>query len=63
MRAVVLNYSFEIADSEISNCLNFEFASQQIVSSFFTEVVCEICDALWVNLVTDAEKKKFCLNF
>ena len=38
----------------------FEFASQQVLSSFFNEVACEIGDVLQVISVTDAEKKEIC---
>ena len=47
-----------------THSLVFEFVSQQILSSFFTEVACEICDVLQVISITDAKKmelySKFC---
>ena len=44
----------------ISKFWIFEFASQQVLSSFFNEVACEIGDVLQVISVTDAEKKEIC---
>ena len=41
----------------------FEFASQQVLSSFFNEVECETGDVLQVISVTDAEKKEICSKF
>ena len=44
----------------ISKFRTFEFASQQVLSSFFNEVACEIGDVLQVISVTDTEKKEIC---
>ena len=41
----------------------FEFASQQVLSSLFNKVACEIGDVLQVISVTDAEKKEICSKF
>ena len=49
-----------LQQNPISKFWIIEFASQQVLSSFFNEVACEKGGVLQVISVTDAEKKEIC---